>query len=91
MRELELIASSETNASISYRPPRRSLMYNSDQKFITIRAQEERRFRLVLSVSKVLSNERGQARCHLAGEKELFGALVYMHLLNRYFQLESLV
>ena len=38
---------------------------------------------LVLSVSKVLSNERGQSRCHLAGEKELFGSLVYMHLLNR--------
>ena len=30
----------------------------------------------------VLSNERGQSRCHLAGEKELFGSLVYMHLLN---------
>ena len=37
---------------------------------------------MVLSVSKVLSNERGQSRCHLAGEKELFGSLVYMHLLN---------
>jgi len=37
----------------------------------------------VLSVSKVLSNERGQSRCHLAGEKELLGSLVCMHLLNR--------
>jgi len=32
---------------------------------------------MVLSVSKVLSNERGQSRCHLAGEKELFGSRVY--------------
>ena len=39
--------------------------------------------RIVLSVSKVLSNERCQSRCHLAGETELFGSLVYMHLLNR--------
>jgi len=45
----------------------------------------------VLSVSKVLSNERGQSRCHLAGEKELFGSLVYMHLLNHYLEPESLV
>jgi len=45
----------------------------------------------VLSVSKVLSNERGQSRCHLAGEMELFGSLVYMHLLNRLFPLGSLV
>ena len=45
----------------------------------------------VLSVSKVLSNERGQSRCHLAGEKELFGSPVYMHLLNRQLQPESLV
>jgi len=48
-------------------------------------------YHYVLSVSKVLSNERGQSRCHLAGEMELFGSLVYMHLLNRLLLLGSLV
>jgi len=40
---------------------------------------------------KVLSNERGQSRCHLTGEKELFGSLVYVHLPTHRLQPESLV
>jgi len=59
--------------------PRYGLVYWEDSGETTI-VEEDELTAVVLSVSKVLSNESGQSRCHLAGEKELLGSLVYMDL-----------